>query len=206
MANSEPRHTSRSKPLKTPMILSPKRCTNRDVGMASCFGCFGCLVMRTSDGPKGRDAMSTSGSASRSFISCTPSTTYLRQLLEPPSKCTIHWDRAYWNRLTNNAWLRNCLCERSLSNDKNRCLSIARELHWTWLSPGFSGGGNGPGGSQSDRCAAAHPPGPVAQLSKAWPVETRTIDQLSCSFTARGYQARRAWPRRIDGNIASKDG
>src|SRR5437773_11239053 len=81
-----------------------------------------------------------------------------------------------------------------------------RELHWTWLSPGFSGGGNGPGGSQSDRCAAAHPPGPVGQLSKAWPVAPRTIEQLSCSFTARGYQARRAWPRRIDGNIASKDG
>src|SRR5436309_13729937 len=124
MANSEPRHTSRSKPLKTPMILSPERCTNRDVGRASCFGCFGCLVMRTSDGPKVRDALSPSGFASRSFISCTPSTTYLRQLLEPPSKCTIHWDRAYWNRLTNHAWLRNCLCERSLSNDKNRCLSI----------------------------------------------------------------------------------
>jgi len=46
----------------------------------------------------------------------------------------------------------------------------------------------------------------LSYLTKAWPVETRTIDQLSCSFTARGYQARRAWPRRIDGNIASKDG
>ena len=29
------------------------------------------------------------------------------------------WDQAYWNRLTNSAWLENCLCETSLSNGKN---------------------------------------------------------------------------------------
>ena len=31
----------------------------------------------------------------------------------------------------NSVWRRNCLCEKSLSNDKNRFLSITRELHWT---------------------------------------------------------------------------
>jgi|SRR5205814_8805725 len=45
---------------------------------------------------------------------CTPpSTTCLRRSLERPSRFIGHWDRACWNRLTNNVWRRNCLCEKS---------------------------------------------------------------------------------------------
>ena len=40
IARSVPWIISRSKPLKTPVILSPKRCINRDVDMASSWEWF----------------------------------------------------------------------------------------------------------------------------------------------------------------------
>src|SRR2546425_10097911 len=93
------------------------------------------FVAQTPDSPKGCDAMSTLSNLrpiSVEAILCTPpSTISLRRSLERPSRSTGHWDRAYWNRLTNSVWRRSCLCEKSLLNGKNRFPSITRELNWT---------------------------------------------------------------------------